>query len=297
MFGQFIWLKSFKYFSKKNIFLIILIVPTILIFSNFLRFPNAIHTICWLPYLLLGINYSLFKNKLIKSSLLIFFSTLLIYTAGYPYFVIYIFIFTCFYTLFVLSLVDLNFKKIINFFLKISVPSLISFLISLPWLYGVAKTLEIAQDRNLHDYDYATSHSFNLLDIIGSWFYPIVSNTEGRYYFGIILSFLIIRYLFYFLLNFRKIDIFEKKLFIFILISFLFISTIASSKDSHLFNLLWNQIEFIQNMRSWPRINILLVPIISLLGLLSLKLFFAEIKILVCKINKIKRLLFFQIRF
>ncbi len=294
LFGQFLWLKSFKYFSKKNIFLITLIVPTILIFSNFLRFPNAIHTICWLPYLLLGINYSLFKNNIIKSSLLIFFSTLLIYTAGYPYFVIYIFVFTCFYTLFVLSLVDLNFKKIINFILKISVPSLISFLISLPWLYGVAKTLEIAQDRNLHDYNYATSHSFNLLDIIGSWFYPIVSNTEGRYYFGIILSFLIIRYLFYFLLNFRKIDVFEKKLFIFILISFLFISTIASSKDSHLFNLLWNQIEFIQNMRSWPRINILLVPIISLLGLLSLKLFFAEIKNISLQQIKIKRLLFFS---
>ena len=52
LFGQFIWLKSFKYFSKKY-FLITLIVPTILIFSNFFEVSNAIHTICWLPYLLL----------------------------------------------------------------------------------------------------------------------------------------------------------------------------------------------------------------------------------------------------
>ena len=209
--GQYQWLKSFNYFSKKNIILITLLVPTILIFSNFLRFPNAIHTICWLPYLLLGINYSASNKNIFKSNLLIFFSTLFIFTAGYPYFIIYIFVFVCFYVLFILFVKDLNFKRIINFILKIFFPSFISLLVSLPWFYGVSKTLELAQDRNLYDFDYATAHKFNFLDVLGSWFYPIISNTEGRYYFGIILSFLVIRYLFYFLSNLNKNNFFEKR--------------------------------------------------------------------------------------
>ena len=112
--GQYQWLKSFNYFSKKNIILITLLVPTILIFSNFLRFPNAIHTICWLPYLLLGINYSAGNKNIFKSSLLIFFSTLFIFTAGYPYFIIYIFVFVCFYVLFILFVKDLSKKYPIN---------------------------------------------------------------------------------------------------------------------------------------------------------------------------------------
>ena len=292
--GQYQWLKSFNYFSKKNIILITLLVPTILIFSNFLRFPNAIHTICWLPYLLLGINYSASNKNIFKSSLLIFFSTLFIFTAGYPYFIIYIFVFVCFYVLFILFAKDLNFKRIINFSLKIFFPSFISLLISLPWFYGVSKTLELAQDRNLFDFDYATAHSFNFLDVLGSWFYPIISNTEGRYYFGIILSFLVIRYLFYFLANLNKTDIFEKKIFIFALLSFLVITSLASSKDSIIFTFIWSHVDFIQNMRTWPRINILLVPIISILSLLSLNFFLNEIRnISLQKIN-LKKILFFS---
>ena len=292
--GQFQWLKSLNYFSKKNIYFITLIVPTILIFSNFLRFPNAIHTICWLPYLLLGINYCANNKNIFKATALIFFSTLFIFTAGYPYFIIYIFIFVSFYILLVLFINNLNLKKIIRFFINISTPSILSLLISLPWLYGVSKTLEIAQDRNLYDYNYATEHTFNFLDILGSWFYPIISNTEGRYYFGIFISFLIIRYLFYFFMNLEKTDILEKKIFIFILLSFLIISSLASTKDSYIFNFIWHQLDFIQNMRTWPRINILLVPIISLISLMSLTFFLNEIKNISLQKIKVKKILFFS---
>ena len=91
--GQYQWLKNLKLSKNYIIFTITLLAPAVLIFSNFLRFPNAIHTIAWLPFLLLGMNYSLIKEKTIKSFLLIFLSTLFIFTAGYPYFIFYIFIF------------------------------------------------------------------------------------------------------------------------------------------------------------------------------------------------------------
>ncbi len=116
--GQYQWLKSFKISSNKIKFAITLLVPSMLIISNFLRFPNAIHTFCWLPYLLLGINYSFINKKYYKSFLLIFISTLFILTAGYPYFIFYLFIFSIMYFFFILILYKKKFYKYILFFFK-----------------------------------------------------------------------------------------------------------------------------------------------------------------------------------
>ena len=299
--GQYQWLKSFKIFSKVNIFLVTLIVPTILIISNFLRFPNALHTFCWLPFLLLGINYATNSSKKIKSFILIFFSSLFILTAGYPYFIIYIFLFATLYIFLVIFLKKIELKNIYFFFLKILFPAVTALLISLPWLYGVIKTLSITQDRNLNNFDYSTEHEFNFLDIIGSWIFPISSNTEGRYYFGIIISFLIVKWILDLVKNSQKLKKHELYIVIFSFLSFLLISSLASSGNSYLFTFLWEKIDLIKNMRTWPRINILMVPIISLIFLISLKSFllnlknFSEIKIKKYQYNLISTNLIFFI--
>jgi len=285
--GQYQWLKSFKIFSRENIFLITLIVPTILIISNFLRFPNAIHTFCWLPFLLLGINYATNSSKKIKSALLIFFSSLFILTAGYPYFIAYIFLFVSLYILLIILLKKIELKNIYFLFVRILIPSIIALLISLPWLYGVVKTLSIAQDRNLNNFEYSTGHEFNFLDIIGSWIFPISSNTEGRYYFGIIISFLIIKWVVDIFKNSKKLKTQELYIVIFSFLSFLLISSLASSGNSYLFIFLWEKIDLIKNMRTWPRINILMVPLVSLIFLISLKSFLLNLKELTD--NKIKK--------
>jgi len=299
--GQYQWLKSFKIFSRESIFLVTLIVPTILIISNFLRFPNAIHTFCWLPFLLLGINYATNSSKKIKSSILIFFSSLFILTAGYPYFIIYIFLFASLYSFLVIFLKKIELKNIYLFFLKIFFPSATALLISSPWLYGVIKTLSITQDRNLNNFEYSTAHEFNFLDIIGSWIFPISSNTEGRYYFGIIISFLIIKWVVDLFKNSQKLKTQELYIVIFSFLSFLLISSLASSGNSYLFIFLWEKIDLIKNMRTWPRINILMVPIVSLIFLISLKSFllnlkeFSEIKIKKYQYNLISTNLIFLI--
>ena len=77
---------------------------------------------------------------------------------------------------------------------KSLVPVIFSFVLTAPWLNGVIKTLQISQDRNLNDYLYSTEGGFKFLDIVGSWLYPVISNTEGRYYFGIIISFIILKF-------------------------------------------------------------------------------------------------------
>ena len=61
-FGIYEWIKKLKICSKNNAYISSLLLPCCLIFSNFLRLPNAILTIAWLPFLLLGIYYC-FKEK------------------------------------------------------------------------------------------------------------------------------------------------------------------------------------------------------------------------------------------
>jgi len=277
-FGQYQWLKNLKISSNQINFIITLLVPMGLIVSNFLRLPNAIHTFCWIPYLLLGINYSFKEGKLLKSFLLLFFSSLFILTAGYPYFIIYILILSLIYFFLIFSL---NEKKIYNLpscIFKCFLPTSISLLISSPWLYGVFKTLSFTQDRNLKSLEYATSHKFDYLDIVGSWIYPITSNTEGRYYFGIFFTFLILNYLLFFFLKKFALKKNEIKVTVYLLISFFIISFLSISDQTLLFKFIWNKIDFIQNMRTWPRINILLVPVLSLLGVLALKNFISSFK-------------------
>ena len=62
--GQYQWLKSIKFSNNEIKYVVTLLVPTTLLITNFLRLPNAIQTICWLPFLLLGINYTLNKKKI-----------------------------------------------------------------------------------------------------------------------------------------------------------------------------------------------------------------------------------------
>ena len=267
--GQYQWLKNLKLSKNYIIFTITLLAPAVLIFSNFLRFPNAIHTIAWLPFLLLGMNYSLIKEKTIKSFLLIFLSTLFIFTAGYPYFIFYIFIFSFFYFFFIFSLKQKNLKNSIIIVFKNLVPVFLSFLISFPWLVGVLKTLAITQDRNLSKYSYASETGFNLIDILGSWIYPVTANPEGRYYFGIIITFIIIKFIFDLNKNYFYLNPFQKKIIIFSILLFIIISFLSMS-ETKIFQYFWNKFEFIQNMRAWDRTNILMLPILSILLTIAL---------------------------
>lgn len=266
---NFQWLKSLRIFNKRNCFLVSLLIPCCLILSNFLRFPNAILTIAWFPLLLTGINYSCFENKKIKSFILIFLSTLLIFTAGYPYIVIYMFIFCFFYSFFIY----LFFNKKINFFLylfKILLPIFMVLLVLSPWLYGVVKTLAITQDRNIASYNFATQHIFTIRDYIASLTFPIAANTEGRFFFGTIITFLVFYFVF---TKQKKIIINNNHKFLFYFIITVSVTTIIiGSANNIFFEIIWHKISPIQHLRTWPRINILLLPIIVLILTYSLEL-------------------------
>jgi hypothetical protein len=73
------------------------------------------------------------------------------------------------------------------------------------------------------------------------------------------------------LLNQKKISYFDKRIFIYSLIFILLITYFSWNKYSVLFTWSWENIPLIGSLRTWPRINIIIVPFIILLFSLSLK--------------------------
>ncbi len=274
--GQYIWLRKLN-IDIKYCLIATLITCLGLKINEILRFPNAIHTFCWFPWILYGMTLSIENNKKIKSSLIIFFSTLLILLAGYPYYILYGLILFSFYFLFI----SFNNVKVlicegnceqnyIKFFLNNAIPPLVALLIVSPWFLGISEVMEITRDRNLQDINFSYILSSSLIDQLGSWIFPPISIAEGYYYFGSIVTLLLLFYLINFLFSKNKNKI-EKYFTILFLLFFIFNYQFAAAESSFLFKIFWEEVDLIKNFRSFARINILLIPLISVLLCFSLK--------------------------
>jgi hypothetical protein len=271
--GLYYWLKRFS-FNLNQTFFSVLIISCGLLTTGFLKFPNAVHSFAWFPLIMLGIDKAL--NKKIKNSfILIFFGFTFLLTAGYPYFVVYsvfLFAFYIFFSYFYAVSFE-NYERGIKFFLKfiiiIFLPFFLGLIVSSPWLLGVKEVLDLTVDRNVISHEFSIQHKFNLEHVIASWIYPVASNTAGRYSLGILTTIFIASYLLTFLIYKQKN---KKELYLFTtsIIFFIFVSSMAASGDSMIFNFMWNKIDFIQQLRTWPRINILLIPFICLILTLAI---------------------------
>ncbi len=272
--GIFYWLKSLK-IDQSIAFFSVLIIACSLKVTELLRFPNAAHAVAWMPWILYGINLMMINDKK-KSFLIIFFSNLFILTAGYPYFIVYslfLFIPYIIVTPFVFHNNDYlkNFYKIINFYYLIFLAFLSSYLVALPWLLKVRDLMKSLVDRTENNWDFATEHTFYWKDTIGSWIFPSASSSEGWYYSGIIVSFIIFFGLVTILFNQKRIEYFDKRIFIYSIIFIFLITYFSWGKHSALFIWSWENIPLIGSLRTWPRINIIIVPFMILIFSISLK--------------------------
>ena len=269
--GIFYWLKSLK-IDHYTAFLSALIVATSLKLTELIRFPNAAHAAAWMPWILYGINI-LYYEKIRKGLIIIFFCNLFILTAGYPYFIIYsIFLFVP-YIIFAPLVINDHSKYISNknvyFYLYNFLIFLSSYLVALPWLLKVKEFLNSLVDRTENNWEFATEHSFYWKDTIGSWIFPSASSTEGWYYFGILTTLTIVFGAIIFFYNKKSFILIEKKLFIYSFLFILFITYFSWGKFSYLFEWSWHNIPLIGSLRTWPRINIILVPFVILLFSIS----------------------------
>ncbi len=274
--GQYCWLKELK-IDIKYCFISTLIICIGLKINEILRFPNAMHAFCWFPWILYGMTIALEKKKIFKPFIIIFFSTLCILTAGYPYYILYglvlfflYFVFISFPSVKILIFEKNKIDNYFKFFLKLSVPPILALIIISPWFLGIQEIMEITRDRNLNEINFSRIIGSDLLDHIGSWIFPPMSQAETNYYPGAIVILILLIYLICFLKKTKRVK-FEIYFIIFFLLSYFFIFQISNSQHSLIFEFIWNEIDFIKNFRAFGRINILLIPLFAVLICYSLK--------------------------
>ena len=128
------------------------------------------------------------------------------------------------------------------------------------------------RDRNLENIVFSKIISSGFIDHLGSWVYPPISQAETNYYFGAIISLLIITYFVTFIFKKNKSN-FEVYFCTFFSLFFFLNFQISNSENSILFEFIWNNLDFIKNIRAFGRINILLIPLIAVIICFAIKNF------------------------
>jgi hypothetical protein len=288
--GTYFFLKSYN-LSTKIIIISTLIVCSGLRLTELIKFPNALHAAAWFPWVLLGINHALLKKNYLKKYLLIFISTFMIFTAGYPYFIFYSFIMCLIYFLFFLIkkykvlLFTSNYDSFDNnkkYFLNCIIPASLSFLICSPYLLKINQLMKFTNGRSENEIGFSLTGSASYYDHIGSWFYPPIATADGWYYFGISVSFIIILFLTS-KFNYKQIS---TRLISILFLFFLFFAVqLSNVKESLIFGILWDLIPPIRNIRYWEKFTIILMPIFTLIIAHSLQ-FSNHLKNIINKENK-----------
>ena len=275
--GQYLWLKRLG-LDIKYCFFATLITCFGLKINEILRFPNAIHAFAWFSWILYGMTLSIKVENNIKSSLILFVSTILILTAGYPYYIFYGFLLFGSYFIFIsfyrvkkeIYKNDTIHNNLYLFFYNV-LPPFLALLIVFPWLEGIKEVMDITRDRNIQNITFSYILDSNFIDQLGSWIFPPISLAEGWYYFGTIMTVLFIFYVINFLLSKNKQSL-EKYFLTFFIIFFLFNYQFSAAENSYLFKIIWEKFDLLKNFRAFSRINILLIPLFAVLFCFVLKL-------------------------
>ena len=274
--GQYLWLRRLG-IDIKYCFFATLITCFGLKLNEILRFPNAVHAFAWFSWILYGMTLSIKVENNIKSSFILFISTILIFTAGYPYYIFYgfllfgsYFIFISFYRVKKEIYKNENIRNNFYLFFYNILPPFLALLIVLPWFIEIKEIMEITRDRNIQDISFSFTLSSNFIDQLGSWIFPPISLAEGWYYFGSLVTVLFFFYVINFLLNENK-QALEKYFLTFFIIFFLLNYQFSAAENSYLFKIIWEKIDLLKNFRSFARINILLIPLFAVLFCFILK--------------------------
>ena len=280
--GLFKWLRQINGNIRAVLFGV-LIMSVSFKMTEIMRFPNAVHTAAWYPWILYAITKIMLARSLrsavTNAALLIVFLVCLC-TAGYPYYIFYSpFLFAPYMLVFLIKPLRTRFfaSQVINW--KRAIVTLIAaggvaVLLCAPYLLGVKGLMAQTTDRTGKDFEYSVSHVFNYEDTIGSLVYPPFSQTEGWYFFSITGLLVVFLYL---LIGKSGIGLQEKntdgitkqacsrdlwaKLFLVIWIAL--ISYISYGRSSYLFAFLWKYMPGFCSLRVWGRLNIILVPILA----------------------------------
>jgi len=273
--GLFFWLRQFK-FDIRTVIALSLIIPSTYKIAELQRYSLATHSVAWYPWLLYSITLLFSKNRsqdLWKPSIIFFFSLVCILTAGYPYYVYYLvflFIPILVYILFFHKKESVFKNPIIVTpinFVFLCASGISALMLSGPYLLKMIQLMNQTSGRSGVTLDFAAGHPFTSMDTLGSLIFPPSAQAEGWYYFGILLIVLVCWFILKVLFN-KEARISFNPIFIFVtLISIFLISWITYGVDSPLFIFLWKYIPFFSSLRTWGRLSIIIIILLTpLLG-------------------------------
>ena len=306
--GLFFWLRLLSDNLRAVLFSVLVMSVSFKV-TELLRFPNAVHTMAWYPWILYSITrifYGRSKKEFFFCGLMLVFFVYNLATAGYPYNFYYaIFLFVPYAALFFLPSTRKSFfgtktvhwrQSLVTLFLSGG----LSLAIIAPYFLFVKSMLSQTVDRGGKNFGYSTSHVFNIKDTIGSLVYPPFSQAEGWYFFSITALLLILLYLLAFYRN-RPTELetpenepagfWQKWGFRLVLLFWLcVISDISYGRYSVLFKFLWNYMPGFSQMRVWGRLNIIMVPLLAWLlcrayADFESRVFSGRLKIMSCRLN------------
>lgn len=283
--GLFFWLRLLNLNLRAVIFATFVMSVSFKV-SEILRFPNAVHTAAWYPWILLAITKVLLSQSLkesVKYGFLLVFFLICLFTGGYLYYVYYsLFLFGPYLLIFLVPKLRNKFfgNKTVNLKTSIFVltaAGLSSLAICGPYLYKMSSLLRDTTDRGGKVFSYSTQHLFNFKNTIGSLIFPPAAPADGWCYFGILGVLLILLYFFsglsgVYSLYAKPVELDKSKsrrwyldsgIKLFFLVWIGTISYITYGRESYLFIFLWKYMPFFSSLRVWARMNIILVPIIA----------------------------------
>ncbi len=279
--GLFMWLKLINKDIKAVAFAVLVMSVSFKV-TEIIRFPNAVHSMAWYPWILYALTRVMFSDSVkeaAKSAGLLALFGIFLCTAGYPYFVYYtIFLVLPYLLAFLITPLRTRLFGERPVYLKRAFAAMLAagfatLLMCAPHLIGIKRLMSQTIDRAGKDFQYSTSHVFNFKDTIGSLVYPPAASTEGWYFFSITALLIILMYLFSRDGNAQNTSQNHTgsqcastggaAIKFFLLAWIATITYISYGRSSYLFTLLWKYMPGFSSLRVWGRLNIILVPIIA----------------------------------
>ena len=274
--GLFMWLRRINKDITAVVFAVMVMSVSFKI-TEVLRFPNAVHSAAWYPWILYAITWIMFSSSMketVKAAGLLALFVVCLCTAGYPYFAYYT-VFLIFPYLLAFLITPLRTRLfgeqpvyLKRAFAAMSAAGFVTLLLCGHHVVGIKRLMSETIDRAGKSFEYSTSHIFNFEDTLGSLVYPPVSSAEGWYFFSITALLIIAVYLLY-----RQSPTAKDKpeaipggslwVKLFFVAWIGIISYISYGKSSYLFIFLWHYMPGFSSLRVWGRLNIILVPIFA----------------------------------
>ena len=281
--GLFMWLRLLNTNPRAALFAA-LVMSVSFRMTEITRFPHAVHTAAWYPWILYAMTKIILSTSWKKTAqygILLTFFFICLLTGGYPYYIYYtIFLFGPYLLVFLIKPLSIQFidPEAVNWKRALSamvLAGVVAVLICSPYLFGCKQLISQTTDRGGTSFAYSTEHTFTFEDTIGSLMYPPAAMEDGWNFFSI--TALLIIFLYLLRRNcaasaeqkgdLASVNLNDRWIKLFLISWIGIISYISYGRDSYLFIFLWKYMPGFSALRVWPRLNIVLVPILAWLAL------------------------------